>query len=59
MKRLVYVFMVLVLMVILTGCATTVKVRHLVPGEVDLQGGAGVLPLLQRPAIGSPPTAGH
>ncbi len=38
MKRLIYVFLVFALMVLLAGCATTVKVHHLVPGEVDLKG---------------------
>ncbi|MXI85723.1 hypothetical protein [Sphaerochaeta halotolerans] len=38
MKRFVKVVLVFALMVFLSGCATTVKVRHLVPGEVDLGG---------------------
>ncbi|MFA6695959.1 MAG: hypothetical protein WCR85_04965, partial [Sphaerochaeta sp.] len=39
MKRLAPVFLVLVFVLVLSGCATSVRVRHMVPGEVDLQGG--------------------
>ncbi|MGE4453407.1 MAG: hypothetical protein AB7D92_02640 [Sphaerochaeta sp.] len=38
MKRLLSLVLLCVLLVILSGCGTTVHVRHLVPGEVDLSG---------------------
>nr|WP_319472408.1 hypothetical protein [uncultured Sphaerochaeta sp.] len=38
MKRLVPVFLVLFFILVLSGCATSVRVRHMVPGEVDLNG---------------------
>ncbi len=39
MKRLAPVLLVLIFVLVLSGCATSVRVRHMVPGEVDLQGG--------------------
>jgi hypothetical protein len=38
MKRLSILLSLLVMMMVLTSCATNVTVRHLVPGDVDLSG---------------------